>query len=305
MNATARLRDNPFDIAVPSPTPTGIFPEPNLHSDLDEKANSAEISPEQSFSILREFNRKQRREESNTRVGIGTYEMSELSLPNTIAFVTSFTESIKEFSWTHQLTSALTNDDIWERLVHQAPERALIRWIKARKLSSETETSIQLDIPNAASTDRLLTLLAESPSNLRNEVFVWLNRLCSPQVILDSSLARYEQTSQEHYLLQAISLLESVGENAWPALRKLSQSKRLECELFVGLITRCDGIDVKERVSAIRELARNPHAEVRSAIIEQLSVFDQDSQWSILEILANDNEPEISQEAKEYLTELE
>jgi hypothetical protein len=49
----------------------------------------------------------------------------------------------------------------------------------------------------------------------------------------------------------------------------------------------------------------NPHQEVRMGILEHLSGFDKASQESILDILTNDADLAVRQEATDYLSELQ
>src|SRR5947209_14609840 len=79
-----------------------------------------------------------------------------------------------------------------------------------------------------------------------------------PLAVLRAALEKYDQTAKEAYLLHALSLLESWGSRAWPALQWIACSTRPECELFTGLIARCEGISEEERLDALRRLAAHP-----------------------------------------------
>ena len=88
-------------------------------------------------------------------------------------------------------------------------------------------------------------------------------------------------------------MLESIGKDAWPSLQEFASSKRSECELFVGLVAECDGVTVKERVATMKQLAENPYAGVRSAVVDELSEFEEDVQQSVLEVLAKNTDVDI------------
>jgi len=282
---------------------TGDFVLPGIRRILypDEQAKSAKTPNKEQFPQLCGLGISEPKEETETGAQINVPEVSRIQSSG-IEMEVPWQPQARRTDWTHRLAGALLDDDNWDQLVHHAPEQALTRWMTARILSYEE--SISRESQATASPDRLLTLLVDSPSFLRNKIYSVLVQFCTPWDILDASLAQYEQTCQEQYLLQALSLLERVGKEAWPALRWLVGSERPECELFVGLIANCEQVTVNERLSVIKELSQNPHVEVRSRIIEQLTEFHADAQRSILEILAKDDEPEIREEAEQDLAEL-
>ncbi len=304
MNATAILEyaADPAFTDVGSSTGISTSAVPELHSDLDEQANSGKVVPGQKLSPSSKFVDTER-SETDTQASSDIPKRSNAPLSGAEEFYQWPRATAPEIEWTARLTTTLLDASIWGRLVRQAPERALKRWLTAKRLVQEELT--QPAISTTVDADRLLALLTNAPSRLRNQIHSLLVRFCSSDEILDASLAQYKQTCQEQYLLQAISLLESKGKDAWRALRKLIRDNRCECELFIGLIARCDGVPASERVSAIKQLATNPHAEVRSALIDQLPEFDEESQRCALKLLKDDVDSEVRQEAEEYLVELE
>lgn len=153
-------------------------------------------------------------------------------------------------------------------------------------------------------TRQLLQFLEQSPSHLRNDTFEGITRICSVDEILDESLALFDETHREIFLIQAVALLETFHKFAWPALKRLIRLRRLETELFVPLIASCDGIPAEIRAESLRDLAISPHAEIRSAIFDQLSEFDETNVRPILEVLSQDEDDGIRDEATEYLNDL-
>ena len=306
MSETGLLKDNAYldsfrDVSILATT--GVFVLPNVRSALylDEPAKSSKMPNEEEFPPLSDRYVFPPKEKTETGAQTIASKVPGIHVSRFEKFM-PWNLPPRETDWIQHLADALLDDDNWDQLVHQAPEKALTRWITAKVLSHEEP--IWVKPSSTAGADRLLKLLIDSPSLLRNEIYSLLVRFCTPRDILDASLAQYEQTCQEQYLLQAISLLERIGKEAWPTLQWLARSERHDCELFVGLIARCEQVPVNKRISAIRELAHNPYKEVRSAIFEQLSEFDEDGQRPILEILAKDDEPEIREEAEQDLAEL-
>jgi hypothetical protein len=125
-----------------------------------------------------------------------------------------------------------------------------------------------------------------------------------PSLVAEAALAEYERTGQSELLLYGRALLEDFGSAAWDALKKIANSGREECELFVGPIVNCPGVEESERVQAVRALASNPNAIVRSCIYEYLGQFTREGTKAVLDILAKDPDSEISDEACRRLSSL-
>ena len=310
MNLPAMLEHQTGFTDVQSPTPTGTFGETEGHSNFDEQAGSDALALRQHLGERIDFDVVEGRDETDIPVNLAIPGRLGPSGPRVKKFRQWSWATRPEVGWADRLTATLLDASIWDRLVPQTPERALARWFTAKRLAQEEPNPLKASSTEDANrstedTDRLLALLADAPSRLRNQIHAMLVRFCSPDEILDASLARYEQTCQERYLLQAISLLESKGKDAWRALRTLARSNRRECELFIGLIARCNSVPASERASAIKRLAASPHVDVRSALVDQLPEFDEEAQRCALEVLKGDADLEIRQEAEEYLAELE
>jgi hypothetical protein len=153
-------------------------------------------------------------------------------------------------------------------------------------------------------TDLLIRSVLKAPSRLLNRIFEDLRSRSNPHDILEICLSAYDETRRERYLTIAVSLLEGFGAEAWSSLYALARSQRPECEYFVDLIMTCPGIDNEKRLSAVRDLAMNPDSSVRRRVCEFIYVLDGHERKEILETLARDNDPEVSETAQESLSEL-
>jgi HEAT repeats len=143
-------------------------------------------------------------------------------------------------------------------------------------------------------------LVSASPAN-RKALALRILRLSHPVAVTLVALQEYDRTAKESYLLHALSLLDSWGSAAWPALRWLAQLGRPECELFSGLIARCQGIPRMQRLEALALLAGNPHSAVRFSLLERLGEFGLEEASPILEKLTSDSDPDVRAEATERL----
>jgi HEAT repeat protein len=148
----------------------------------------------------------------------------------------------------------------------------------------------------------LLNYLISAPAKMINTVFQLLRAKSAPEIILETSFEAYKTTNQERYLTVAKSLLEDFGNEAWPTLRSLSRSKHPECDLFVRLIAQCAEVPATERAEALIDIAKHPNKYVRSQVPEFLPLFGKEDQIRILQVLLNDTDPEIKEEAEEYFS---
>ena len=143
----------------------------------------------------------------------------------------------------------------------------------------------------------ILDYLMNAPAKMINVLFQLLRAKSAPRVILETSLEAYKKTNNERYLTVAKSLLEDFGKEAWPTLRYLSKSNHPECDLFVRLIAQCAEVPAMERATALTNIAKHPNKYVRSQVPEFLPLFGKEDQIRILQVLMNDSDPEIKEEA--------
>jgi hypothetical protein len=147
----------------------------------------------------------------------------------------------------------------------------------------------------------LLTRLVSAHPEERMALCESLLSLSDPLTMVMAAFEKFDQTAKEAYLLHALSLLESWGSRAWPALLWVARSPRPESELFTGLIARCEGVSEEERIEALRHLATHPAASVRWGVFERLSAFPRERARSILQQLLQDPDGQIRAEAAERL----
>lgn len=173
-------------------------------------------------------------------------------------------------------------------------ERPIIgNWAESRVPASEMV--IRYYLP------RLVSASPKERKEIRNVLF----RFAEPRSLWRYAFKEYDRTRREAYLLHALSLLEDFGESSWPALKEIANSKREECELFSGAIARCPGVPKVEKIGALLALASNPSSFVRSGLFEKLSQLPSDVVRPVLEALSRDDDPEISEEAREGLRALD
>jgi hypothetical protein len=171
-------------------------------------------------------------------------------------------------------------------------------------LHAYASDTTQIENPRAI-TVFLLDRLMEAPSKMINTLLDLLRAKSAPQVILETSLEAYRKTNYDRYLTVATSLLEGFGKDAWPTLRNLSKSTYPECDLFVRLIANCPDVPASERAAALIDIAKHPDKDVRNQIPEVLCVFGNEEQGRILQVLMNDADPDIREEAHEYFSLLQ
>lgn len=117
----------------------------------------------------------------------------------------------------------------------------------------------------------LLPVLVDAPSRSLNAVFEALLTLKDPCSILQAAFSEYDRTGRQRFLSLAVSLLEQLGQVAWPVLQKLARSPRPECELFVDAIANCEGVALEDRVKALQDLFRRSDPDVQSRVSEALT----------------------------------
>jgi hypothetical protein len=152
--------------------------------------------------------------------------------------------------------------------------------------------------PNVSRTDEteetqartLLKAIVNAPSKRLNDLFETLSTLLVPQTILNTALNEYRISGRERYISMAASILQNMGDEAWPALRDLARSAPQEAELFVPIIADCINVALDERSDALIHLAASRHANVRAAVLENLTELPKERVNAIVQILANNPE---------------
>jgi hypothetical protein len=137
----------------------------------------------------------------------------------------------------------------------------------------------------------LLKAIVTAPSKRLNELFENLTRSVAPETILNTALNEYRTSGGERYLSMAVSILQNMGDKAWPALRDLARSAPQEAELFVPIIADFINVALTERINALTHLAASRHANVRAAVLENLTELPKERVNAIVRILTNTPQP--------------
>jgi hypothetical protein len=152
-------------------------------------------------------------------------------------------------------------------------------------------------------TKELFSALVDAGVDARNYLFDRITRSSTPEAVYSVGFGEYQASGEERGLLLTASLLEDFGKKAWPVLKELATSKRPECELFVGLIARCEGVPSAARAGALRELAAHPDPAVRLAILDNVKDLSLEHRQSVLESLTDDSDDDVREEARQRLFE--
>ena len=112
-----------------------------------------------------------------------------------------------------------------------------------------------------------------------------LLNFAEPAEILSVAISEHDVYGYEGRLLMAANLLDLFGTRSWPVLRELAKSGRPECEFFVSTIASFRGVPEEERLSALADLACNPHRGTRRRVLELLEDFPPDKTTAIVGLL--------------------
>lgn len=150
--------------------------------------------------------------------------------------------------------------------------------------------------------DLFSSLVAGSPAQRKQA----RNSLLSfePAELVAVALSDYDRVGNSEILLHLRSVLEDLGRRAWNSLKKIAESGREECELFIRPIFQCAQVQATDRIAALRSIAINPSPSVRSRLYEFLRELRLDDQKALLDVLAKDPDSEIRAEAVEWLSSL-
>jgi hypothetical protein len=169
-------------------------------------------------------------------------------------------------------------------------------------------TLIALTVPGATRpvTEKLLPkLLSRGPAR-RRLVHLAIRIFAQPKEILEVALEQFRRHGYEGRLIAAASLLTDFGADSWPVLRSLAKSGAPECEAFVEVIARLQGVPQADRLNALTDLAKNPDSNTRLRVLEALEEFGRAEIRSVLEALGRSEAPDDSarESARERLQQL-
>lgn len=156
-------------------------------------------------------------------------------------------------------------------------------------------------VSKSDATKWIFPCLVKVHGELREYIYKALLDLEEPSIILSTALNEYDNFGNAERLVLAASLLEAIGVNAFPVLRVMARSNRAECDFFIHAITHLSGVSSHDRLTALTDLARNPHADVRYSLPEALRFFSPQDALPLLQMLSVDEDEDIADEAREYL----
>ncbi|MGH7221922.1 MAG: hypothetical protein ACRELF_01710 [Gemmataceae bacterium] len=103
--------------------------------------------------------------------------------------------------------------------------------------------------------------------------------------ILDEAVQNYRRPDgYEGRLVEAAWRLEQIGLEAWPVLREQVVSGIPECEFFLGVVARLEGVVPQQRLAVLQAAARNPNANVSSRLLELLEEMPDNLRGEVLRI---------------------
>ncbi len=167
------------------------------------------------------------------------------------------------------------------------------RWHDAGVVVVDEAPSTQ----STSTTKELIEHWLAAPSELQNRLFDLLLASSSPEDIVQCAFRVYDETYRESVLLMSAAILERKGPEAWSALRLVASSVRAECELFISVIADCPGVPDRAKAAALRNLARNPHPEVRRRVLEACTRLSPQSLREVARAFSDDTDEEIREEA--------
>lgn len=195
-----------------------------------------------------------------------------------------------------ELEDRLEKVDDFEKSDFKA--RTILLLPETASLTYQAEESL-IKQPDSIQITKHLDDLVNAGPNERRVHHKMLITYSNSDDIIRKAFLEFDRTGREDYLLQAVSVLESFGASAWATLETISNSKRPECELFVGLVARCKNIPDELKLQALINLSSNPSNFVRLSVLEHLprSLKRQADGISLLEKLVQDPDPEVREEA--------
>ncbi len=149
----------------------------------------------------------------------------------------------------------------------------------------------------------LLPYLVRSSYAQRNLVFNALMDLATPQDLLFAALSAAARSRDPRLLQTAAELLEHYGEDAYPVLRRLARSGRLECRYFVSTIFHMEAAG--PRRDALLALTEHPDSLTRQELLEETDRASPADAAFVCRRLASDPDERIQEAAREKLAYLE
>jgi hypothetical protein len=153
-------------------------------------------------------------------------------------------------------------------------------------------------------TRHLFSLLVQARGNDRKRIYEILLHQSDPAILLSIALSEYYHYGNEDRLTLLASLLTDIGARALPALRILAQFNLPECELFAEVIAYLRDVSARDRLETLSYLLRNPSIHVRRSLLESLEAFIPQEATPLLQVLSNDKDDDLAEEARARLESL-
>jgi hypothetical protein len=153
--------------------------------------------------------------------------------------------------------------------------------------------------------DLLFPFLFEGPVYERREVFAALQKVSTPEAILDTALRTHQEQGYEGYLSEAASLLSTFGAAAWPAIRKWAHRGGAEAELLVETAFTVKGVRDAEDLAGLKDLIARGDSNTRSRALGAIHMLPERFQREVLSVIAQTGEQDdpSREEARERLAE--
>jgi hypothetical protein len=153
--------------------------------------------------------------------------------------------------------------------------------------------------------DLLYPFLFDGTVHDRRQVFATLQKVATPEAILETAFRTYRLQGYEGYLNEAASLLAGFGAAAWPAMRKWAQLGGAECESLVETAFSVQGVPDGERLAGLKDLIGKGDHNTRSRALGALHMLPRPVQRELLTLMARTGESDdpTRDEAEERLAE--
>jgi hypothetical protein len=151
----------------------------------------------------------------------------------------------------------------------------------------------------------LLPYLVKASYAQQNLIAGALERIATPEHILDSALALFDQGGDPRILATADQLLANRGAASWPALLTLCLSNLPACRSFAWTVGNLGGVPEESRREALVLLARNPDLDTRLEVVALLDGGALDDPLPVWRILLHDSDDTIAVQASNRVESLD
>jgi len=147
------------------------------------------------------------------------------------------------------------------------------------------------------------TLMASDPA-AREIAGELLREIAEPSTLIEETVRAYARFGDYQRHVRACTVLQEQGQEAFLALRAVSERRGPECRLFLDAMLGLEGVPDIDRVELLRPLADHPSHEVRELLVEGLEEKDFEGRESLLEALSSDEDEDLAERARDLLAEI-